>query len=484
MARSENAPTAEIAQLSEVIEAVGPRNRSCHGILPESWIDVQMMNPEKKYVVAVVGGAGHVGIPLSLVLADRGLRTLIVDRNRDALATLESGRLPFVEAGGEPLLRKVLDEGMLGFSSRPDGVAGVRVIIVTIGTPIDEFHNPDFGVLTDCLDSLMPYLRDEQTIILRSTVAPGATEYVEGYLRRCGSKTLLALCPERVVQGKGIEEIRTLPQLVSGTSREAIEVATELFLKIAPEVVELSPREAEFAKLICNAYRYIHFAATNQLYMMVQSAGLDYNALLDKMQHGYERMSSIPRPGFAAGPCLMKDTMQLFAFQKHNFILGQVAMTINEGLPNYLVDRIAERFDLSTTRVGILGMAFKAESDDIRDSLSYKLGKLLRYHGATVTCSDEYAKDPTFVSREELVNSVDIVIIGVPHAAYATLAVPAHVEVVDLWRITPKRDIDERPQEDRRVLGASGYRFPAGQESPGTGDRVRPGTPEYRRRAG
>ena len=444
-----------------------------------------MMSPQSnRYDVAVVGGAGHVGVPLSLILADRGLRTLIVDHNRDALATLEAGRLPFVEAGGELLLRKVLDEGMLGFSSSPDGVAGVRVVIVTIGTPIDEFHNPDFSVLTGCLDSLMPHLRDDQTIILRSTVAPGATEYVEGYLRRHGKKTLLAFCPERVVQGNAIQEVRTLPQLVSGTSREAIKTATDLFLKIAPEVVEMTPREAEFAKLICNAYRYIHFAATNQLYMMVQSAGLDYNALLDKMQHGYERMSGIPRPGFAAGPCLMKDTMQLFAFQKHNFILGQVAKTINEGLPNYLVDRIAERFDLGTTRVGILGMAFKAESDDIRDSLSYKLGKLLRYHGATVAYSDEYAKDPTFVSKEHLVSSVDIVFIGVPHAAYRTLAVPAEVEVVDLWRITPRRGIDERPNDDRRVLGATGDDFAGGQEPAGPRDWVRPGAPGTRRRAG
>ncbi len=440
--------------------------------------------PENRYDVAVVGGAGHVGVPLSLILADRGLRTLIVDHNRDALSTLETGRLPFVEEGGEPLLRKVLDEGMLGFSSRPDGVAGVRVVIVTIGTPIDEFHNPNFSVLTGCLDSLMPHLRDDQTIVLRSTVAPGATEYVEGYLRRHGKKTLLAFCPERGVQGKGIEEIRTLPQLVSGTSREAVRTATDLFSKIAPEVVEMTPREAEFAKLICNAYRYINFAATNQLYMMVESAGLDYNALLDKMQRGYERMSSIPRPGFAAGPCLMKDTMQLFAFQKHNFILGQVAMTINEGLPNYLVERIAERFDLGTTRVGILGMAFKAESDDIRNSLSYKLGKLLRYHGATVAYSDEYAKDPTFVSKEQLVNAVDIVIIGVPHAAYRTLVVPAEVEVVDLWRITRKRDIDDRPKDNRRVLGAPGDHIPAGQESPGPRDWVRPGAPGRRRRAG
>lgn len=397
------------------------------------------MNQASEYDVAVVGGAGHVGAPLSIVLADRGLRTLIVDRDEKALAIIQAGSLPFVEEDGERLLRKAIKQDMLGFTAKPDGVTSVPIIIVTIGTPIDEFQNPDFSILRSCLDSMMPHLRDEQCIILRSTVAPGATDYVDSYLRRHGKATLLAFCPERVVQGRGVEEIQTLPQLVSGTSPEALETAKALFSKIAPEVVEMTTGEAEFAKLICNAYRYINFAATNQLYMMVESAGIDYNALLEKMRRSYPRMSGIPGPGFAAGPCLMKDTMQLFAFQKHSFILGQVAMTINEGLPNYLVESLTKRFDLKNTRVGILGMAFKADSDDIRDSLSYKLGKLLRYHGAAVAYSDEFVKDPTFVSTDELIASSDVIIVGVPHSAYKTVTIPMSVELVDLWCVIERR---------------------------------------------
>jgi UDP-N-acetyl-D-mannosaminuronic acid dehydrogenase len=202
----------------------------------------------------------------------------------------------------------------------------------------------------------------------------------------------------------------------------------------------MTPLEAEFAKLICNAFRYIQFAATNQLYMMVESAGLNYSDLLAKMKLGYARMESIPGPGFAAGPCLMKDTMQLFAFQKQNFILGQVAMTINEGLPNFIVERLVAQFDLPKTRIGILGMAFKAESDDIRESLSYKLGKLLRFHGAQVYYSDEYARDPTFVDKETLVRECDVIIVGVPHNAYRQLQIPARIEVVDLWSVIPARE--------------------------------------------
>jgi UDP-N-acetyl-D-mannosaminuronic acid dehydrogenase len=391
--------------------------------------------------VCVVGGAGRVGLPLALVLADGGLKTLILDINETALKTIAKGAIPFLEEGGQTLLKKVNGTDRLTFSSEANSVARAALVVITVGTPIDEFHNPNLSLLIRCLEGLIPHLRDEQTIILRSTVAPGTTSYIDGYLRSRGKKIGLAFCPERVVQGKAIEEIRALPQLVSGTSPRAMAVAKNLFSKIAPEVVEMSPLEAEFAKLVCNAFRYMQFAATNQLYMAVESAGLDYCELLSKMKRGYPRMGGIPGPGFAAGPCLMKDTMQLFAFQKHNFVLGQMAMTINEGLPNFIVEQLAQRFDLRTKRVGILGMAFKADSDDIRDSLSYKLGKLLRFHGADVSYSDEYAKDPTFVDKETLVRQCDVIILGVPHTAYRSLQVPKGKEIVDLWSALPGRKV-------------------------------------------
>ncbi|PYK01424.1 MAG: nucleotide sugar dehydrogenase [Verrucomicrobia bacterium] len=396
-------------------------------------------NPAPSCDVCVVGGAGRVGLPLALVLADSGFKTLILDINETALKTIAQGAMPYREEGGQTLLKKVNGTGRLTFSSEANSITRAAVVVLTVGTPIDEFHNPNLSLLIRCLEGLIPHLRDEQTIILRSTIAPGTTNYIDGYLRSRGKKIGLAFCPERVVQGKAIEEIRALPQLVSGTSPEALAVAKTLFSKIAPEVVEMSPLEAEFAKLVCNAFRYMQFAATNQLYMAVESAGLDYCELLSKMKRGYPRMGSIPGPGFAAGPCLMKDTMQLFAFQKHNFVLGQMAMTINEGLPNFIVEQLARRFDLRTKRVGILGMAFKADSDDIRDSLSYKLGKLLRFHGADVSYSDEYAKDPTFVDKETLVRECDVIILGVPHAAYRSLHVPREKEIVDLWSALPSR---------------------------------------------
>jgi UDP-N-acetyl-D-mannosaminuronic acid dehydrogenase len=403
-----------------------------------------MVSPKPKFDVCVIGGAGHVGAPLAIVLASHGFQVLIHDLNRRAMDTLAGGQMPFLEKGGEDLLRRVLDQGRLGFSDSPESIRGIPTLILTIGTPIDEFHNPLTSLLLSCLDTLLPHIADGSQLILRSTVAPGTTTFLDLHLKKKGRRLPLAFCPERVVQGRAIEEIQTLSQIISGTSPAAIKAARRIFSKVASGLVEMTPLEAEYAKLICNAYRYIQFAATNQLYMIVQEAGLDYTKLLEKVMQGYPRMGNIPGPGFAAGPCLMKDTMQLFAFGKHNFILGQVAMTINEGLPNFIIERLQQDYDLSRTKVGILGMAFKAESDDIRDSLSYKLGKLLRFHGAEVFYSDEFVSNPTFISKEKLVRESEVVIVGAPHSAYRKLRLSRGKKVIDLWGIFPKKTARRR----------------------------------------
>jgi UDP-N-acetyl-D-mannosaminuronic acid dehydrogenase len=391
-----------------------------------------------RFDVAVVGGAGHVGAPLAMVLASKGQRTLAYDINRATLAQLERGEMPFLEAGGPELLAKVLGSGRLTFSSDPTDLADTPIVILTIGTPIDEFHNPKVDIVTRCVDQLLPHLSVEQTIILRSTVSPGVTDYVGRYLAQHGKPLGVAFAPERVVQGFAIQEMQDLAQIVSGTTPEAEEVAARLFGMIAPTIVRMRPKEAEFAKLITNAYRYIQFAAANQFYMLVEDAGLDYRRVLAGMKQDYPRLRDFPGPGFAAGPCLMKDTMQLAAFGS-GFGFGSMAMRINEGMPGFIVEQITRRHDLLRSTVGILGMAFKAESDDIRDALSYKLGKILRFRGANVLYSDEYAKDPTFISKEELIERSDIVIVGVPHAAYRTLCVPERVDLVDLWGALPRK---------------------------------------------
>lgn len=388
--------------------------------------------------ICIVGGAGHVGLPLAIAFAAAGQRVILNDLNEAALAQIATGTMPFVEYGAEPLLKQALADNRLLMSTDPRSVSRARFVIVAVGTPVDEYLNPKLRALFDLFQHLRPYLDPSQTIIIRSTVFPRTCRQVERLLREDGRKWLVAYCPERIAQGYAIKELRELPQIVSGASPAAVESAAGLFALIAPEIVHLEIEEAELAKLFSNAWRYIQFASANQFYMLATSIGVDFNRVREAMVRGYGRAASLPGAGFAAGPCLLKDTMQLAAFNNNSFPLGHVAQSINEGLPNFIVDMISRRRQLSETRVGILGMAFKADIDDIRDSLSYKLGKVLRFHGATVMYSDEFAKDSTFITKEALVAGADVVIVGVPHSAYRSLSVPAGVEVVDLWGVLGK----------------------------------------------
>jgi UDP-N-acetyl-D-mannosaminuronic acid dehydrogenase len=383
--------------------------------------------------ITVVGGAGHVGIPLVLALAESGLRVNVNDLNQATLDTLAAGKLPFIETGAEPVLARALANKRLVFSNGPDRISTGGPVIITIGTPIDEFLNPVRRVVQDCVEPLLPRLADGQLVILRSTVFPGTTDWLASRLDSKGRKLRIAFCPERVVQGNGLNELQAMPQIVSGTSPEAEREAAALFERIAPEVVALSPLEAEFAKLFANAYRYIEFAATNEFYLIAKAAGVDYHRVLQGMKHNYPRLKSMPRPGYAAGPCLVKDTMQLSAFASNQFGLGHAALLINEGLVLRVIEDMKRRFDLSGMTVGLLGMAFKAESDDVRASLSYKFKKVLMSQAKAVLTTDPFVKtDPDLVPLETVVAKSDLLILCAPHAAYKSADFKGK-PVFDVW---------------------------------------------------
>jgi UDP-N-acetyl-D-mannosaminuronic acid dehydrogenase len=391
--------------------------------------------------LTIVGGGGHVGIPLVLAFAEAGFRVNVHDRNREVLATLEAGRLPFIEHGGEELLIRALKCNQLVFTSAPDDISSKGPVIITIGTPIDEFLNPVRKVVQDCIDALLPHLADGQLLVLRSTVFPGTTDWLHGYLARKDRNLKVAFCPERMVQGHGIKELKETPQIISGTTREAEEEARKLFSAIAPELVVVTPREAEFAKLFNNAYRYIEFAAANQFYLIAKSAGLDYRRVYDAMKRNYPRARGIPSPGLAAGPCLVKDTMQLAAFAQNEFSLGNAAMLVNEGLVLHICDDLARRYDLATMTVGLLGMAFKADIDDTRASLSYKFKKALASHANAVLTTDPLVTtDPELLPLDEVVARSDLLILCAPHSAYRELDF-AGKPVVDVWGMLKRANV-------------------------------------------
>ena len=384
--------------------------------------------------LCVVGGCGHVGLPLAMAFARTGISVVAFDINPVAVDLVNGKTMPFDEPEAPAILSQIIDAGLFRASTDPAEVAKADAVIVVVGTPVDEHLNPDTQAVPDAVAALVPYLRDDQLLVLRSTVYPGVTRLVEERLAAHGMKTDVAFCPERIAEGKAFTELYSLPQIVSGRNASAVTRATELFGLLTDSIVETTPEEAELAKLFTNTWRYIKFAAANQFYMIANEHGIDFEKVRHAITFDYPRANDMPGAGFAAGPCLFKDTMQLAAFNNNNFFLGHASMMVNEGLPMYLVDRMDRRFELKNLTVGILGMAFKAESDDIRSSLSYKLRRILRYKAANVLCTDPFVTtDPNLVPLEEVLAKADVLVIGAPHSAYRTLK-PKQA-VVDIWNL-------------------------------------------------
>jgi len=390
--------------------------------------------------IVIVGGCGHVGLPLGIVLAESGCDVHLLDINAATVSTVNSGMMPFTEAGAEARLRRVIGT-RLRATTDESCLAETEIAITVVGTPVDDHLNPTVKHFYSVVDSILNRVRDGALIILRSTLYPGVSKLVQDRIAALGRSVEVAYCPERIAENHALEELRSLPQIVSAFTPQAYERAAALFLRIAPEVIRLDPMEAELAKLFTNSWRYLNFATSNQFYMLASHHGLDYTRIHEATTRNYPRMRMFARAGFAAGPCLLKDTLQLAAFSGNQFLLGHAAMLVNEGLPNFILLRLRQSVDISTKTVAILGMAFKAESDDGRDSLSYKLKHLLEVQASRVLCTDPYVKDPALVPLETALRDADVLILGAPHAVYKDLAIPPGKVVVDVWGFWKQKDM-------------------------------------------
>jgi UDP-N-acetyl-D-mannosaminuronic acid dehydrogenase len=384
--------------------------------------------------IVIVGGGGHVGLPLALVLADSGFTTIALDISEETVSKINSGQMPFAEKGAQELLNKTLDNKSFHATTNHEAIATADIVIIVIGTPVDEHLNPDPNAVVSAVSACIPFMNSSQLVILRSTVFPGVTQRVKGLLADAGLSPEVTFCPERILEGEALKELRELPQIVGASSQNASERVVRLFSSLGVETIIVTPEEAELAKLFTNVWRYIKFAAANQFWLMSNEAGLDFSRIRDAITYDYPRASDLPNAGFTAGPCLFKDTMQLAAFSNNNFGLGHSAMMVNEGLPLYVVSKIEENYDLKEMSVGILGAAFKGESDDIRSSLSYKLKKILEFKSKKVVMTDPYVTvDGNLVSLERTISECDILIIGAPHKIYKDIVTTK--PIIDIWNL-------------------------------------------------
>tara|TARA_B100000700_G_C15002035_1_gene836772 strand:- start:105 stop:1280 length:1176 start_codon:yes stop_codon:yes gene_type:complete len=387
----------------------------------------------KKQSIAIIGGAGHVGAPLGIALANRGYKTTLIDLNKKNNQIINSGKMPFLEDGCEKILRKNLSKNMIFATNDYAEIKKNKIIIIAIGTNIKSNFKPELKKFLNFFHFLKKKINRKQSIVIRSSIYPGAYDKVYSIIKtKCKN---LTYCPERIAQGKSILELPKIAQIISGKNVKEIKKISKIFNQISRKVIVTDVLEAELIKLFSNTYRYINFSIANQFYTMCNGLGLDYEKLRLLMKDSYSRNNNIPKAGFTRGPCLLKDTMQLSSFFNNKFKLLNEARNINEGIPKVIFKNLKLKYKLKTKTIGILGLTFKADNDDIRDSLSLKLLNLFKKNNIKVLASDEYYKKAGLLDKKELVNKSDIIIIATGHKEYKKIKISKNKIVIDIWNI-------------------------------------------------
>jgi UDP-N-acetyl-D-mannosaminuronic acid dehydrogenase len=368
------------------------------------------------YDVAIIG-CGRVGLPLALAFADHGLRTLGIDKDAALLDAVRAGRMPFEEPGAEEVLRRV----SVDWSDRAADAADADAIVLTLGTPSFSHIEIDMRDIRSVLDDLLAVLRPGHLLVLRSTIAPGTTEFVAGYLAKhrgleVGRDVFVAHVPERIAAGRFFEEIASLPCIVGGIGEGSGEAAGRLFEALGAPIVQTSPIEAELAKIWTNILRYTMFALPNRLMMECEQYGANVFEVIDLINRDYPR-GGMPLPGFTAGTCLRKD----FTFSEERSAAPGMLLAVSrvhESVPLFVVEGLKRRLgSLNGRKVAVLGLAFKADTDDERDSLAHKLIRLLERELADVAVHDPHVATPT-QSFADAVLDADAVVIAANHREF------------------------------------------------------------------
>jgi UDP-N-acetyl-D-mannosaminuronic acid dehydrogenase len=372
--------------------------------------------------VTVVGAGGHVGLPFSLVVANSGHFVFGLDVNTQVLEQLRKGFLPYIEEHGQSYLDNALKDDTIQFTNDTTCISESNVVAIMIGTPVDSENNPR---LDDILHFVEYTLCDEMvsgtTIILRSTVAPGTTEVIKKLIEKTrdwkeGKDFYLVFAPERVAQGVGITESSKFPQLIGAFSDKSYQMAKDFFDTFVYECIQLTPREAEMAKLMTNMYRYVNFALANEFYMIGTDQGVDVHKIIRAANKDYPRLN-IPLPGpNVGGPCLFKDGKFLLSDVPYADLI-QTSFLINEGMPEYMFKQILS-LNPTVSKIAIMGATFKANCDDERNSLSFKFAKICKRHGIEYSFFDPYIKHPDNVWPTNDIDSYDAYVIMTPHSVF------------------------------------------------------------------
>src|SRR3954454_2140275 len=391
--------------------------------------------------VAVIG-LGRVGLPLALSFADRGLDVIGVERVPATHEAVEAGRMPFHETGTQEVLDRVRESERLRVTPHVQDAAEAEHIVLTLGTPAHIHVEIDVSQIRHVIDDLLPVLREGHSVVLRSTVAPGTTEWVAGYLEQrrgfsVGEDLFVSHVPERIAENHFLEEIASLPCIVGGVGEACGERAAELFSVFGTEILQTTPVQAELAKIWTNILRYTQFALPNLLMMNCEQWGANVFEVIELINHDYPR-GGIASPGLTAGSCLRKD----FSFSEERSSAPGMLLAVSrvhETVPLFLVEGLKRRLggSLRGCKVAVLGLTFKRDSDDLRDSLAAKLIRLLERELAHVARHDPHVPAQSEPLETALADA-QAVVIATNHSEFDGLLprVPREALLVDPWNAT------------------------------------------------
>lgn len=382
-----------------------------------------------KYDIGIIGGAGHIGFPLALAFASKKSKILIIDIDKKNIEKINKNIAPFKEENSKYYINKYNKYYKATINN--DELKDCKYLIICVGNALNKHGIVDQNSFVKNIKTILKKCSSKQIIVIRSSVMPGTMKLIKEYFPTLN----FAYCPERILQGKSLSEIFRLPQIISAFDKKIEKKVSMIFNKISKKIILNTIDEAELIKLFSNAYRYSLFAISNTFFQISLKNNLNFNNILKSMKDNYPRNFNIPSAGFAAGPCLEKDTLQIEKVFKADFKIGRSAFEVNHFMPNEIIKYLKKNYNLKNMNVGILGTAFKGNIDDERDSLSIDLSKKIKKYCKCLFLSDYFVNNKNYISTNALIKNCDIIIIGAPHKKYIKLKISPRKFVLDMWGI-------------------------------------------------
>ena len=355
--------------------------------------------------VSVVGGAGHIGLPLSCYIASKGHKVTIIDTNEDVLKNLKNDNLPFSEVNLEEYW-KLAKNNNIELSNKTQSIENSDFIVITLGSSSEI---EDVKIFDSLLNDVLQNARPESKIILRSTINIETIETIETNELFIEKDLKLAYCPERIAEGMSLEELPTMPQIIGVKNDEDFQIFHSFFDSINISSKKTTFRNAVFLKLFTNTYRYAEFSLVNEFYNIAKEQLIDFDDIVSLAKDNYPRLKNLPSKGFVGGPCLIKDTKTFIKeYDESNSLLSSI-QNVNDKFFENIFNECLEMFENKT--VIQLGLSFKPNSDDLRSSLSLRFYFYLIENGFKVYPVDKFVKSEEikfyeFGEVEDLTNNI------------------------------------------------------------------------------